>query len=157
MARILIIGYGNPLRSDDGLGWRAAEELAESDASPDVEVVTCHQLTPELADDLHLFDAAIFIDAARSGYPGDLTCGPVISKPENIHSHQLSPAGVLALAQQIYGAAPKAFAASLCGECFDHGTTLSATVDAALPSLIALVEELTAQIQQESGPAGKRV
>jgi len=27
MARVLILGYGNPLRSDDGLGWQVAVQL----------------------------------------------------------------------------------------------------------------------------------
>ena len=30
MGRVLIIGYGNPLRGDDGFGWHAAERLRET-------------------------------------------------------------------------------------------------------------------------------
>ena len=28
MNQILVIGYGNPLRGDDGVGWRVAEAAA---------------------------------------------------------------------------------------------------------------------------------
>ena len=28
MTRVLVIGYGNPLRGDDGLGWEIASGLA---------------------------------------------------------------------------------------------------------------------------------
>jgi len=46
-AHALIIGIGNPLRSDDGVGWVVAEQLTrDSDASSDV--LTVYQLTPEL-------------------------------------------------------------------------------------------------------------
>ena len=33
-AGVLVIGYGNPLRSDDGVGWHAASLLA-TDARPE--------------------------------------------------------------------------------------------------------------------------
>ena len=48
--KALIIGYGNPLRSDDGFGWHAGRLLAQALAGQEAEVITCHQLTPELAD-----------------------------------------------------------------------------------------------------------
>ncbi len=150
MARILIVGYGNPLRSDDGLGWRAAEELSRSlslaEGEVEVEVIMRQQLTPELADNLTRADVVFFIDAARGGQPGDLGCAPVTPQPGTIDTHHSSPAGILALAQQLYGASPRAFVVSMCGECFDHGSALSATVEAALPKLIALVEKLARQI-----------
>src|SRR5271169_1528567 len=50
--RTLIIGYGNPLRSDDGFGWHAGRLLAQSLADQDAKIITCHQLTPELAETL---------------------------------------------------------------------------------------------------------
>ncbi len=148
MARILIVGYGNPLRSDDGLGWRAAEELSRSLplAQVEAEVVIRQQLTPELADNLTRADVVFFIDAARRGQPGELACEPVTPQPSTIHTHQCSPAGLLALAQQLYGASPQAFVVSLCGECFEHGAALSAAVEAGLPKLTALVEKLARQM-----------
>jgi hydrogenase maturation protease len=146
MTRILIVGYGNPLRSDDGLGWRAAEELSRSLSLPEVEVLTRQQLTPELADNLTRADAVFFIDAARGGQPGDLRCDPVTAQPGTLQTHQCSPAGLLVLAQQLYGASPRAFVVSLCGECFDHGAALSATVEAGLPKLTALVKKMVREM-----------
>ncbi|MBK7179706.1 MAG: hypothetical protein IPH82_21430 [Chloroflexi bacterium] len=29
----LLIGYGNPLRGDDGIGWRVVEEIANRQSS----------------------------------------------------------------------------------------------------------------------------
>ena len=49
MRRVLIIGYGNPLRADDGVGWQAARRLAELRQDEFVETLALHQLTPELA------------------------------------------------------------------------------------------------------------
>ena len=55
MARVLILGYGNPLRSDDGLGWQVAVQLFRTNTSPEVLVLPCHQLTPELAEPISRF------------------------------------------------------------------------------------------------------
>jgi hydrogenase maturation protease len=48
MPGTLLIGYGNPLRGDDGLGWQVADQVAR-DADKSIKVVATHQLTPELA------------------------------------------------------------------------------------------------------------
>ena len=56
MVRLLVIGVGNPLREDDGVGWRLAEALAQAG----VEVHTCHQLLPELAAELGRVDLVLF-------------------------------------------------------------------------------------------------
>jgi Ni,Fe-hydrogenase maturation factor len=44
---VLVIGYGNPLRGDDRVGWVVAERLREVAG---VTAVTTHQLLPEHAD-----------------------------------------------------------------------------------------------------------
>jgi hydrogenase maturation protease len=141
MPRILIVGYGNPLRCDDGVGWHAAEELSRRLASEDVEIVTCHQLTPELADAVSHAEVAFFIDAARDGVPGTLACDPVVPEESSFaFTHQLSAGAVLDLAIGLYGRCARAFAVSLCGECFDHGEKLSVTVAENLARLVTLVQ-----------------
>ena len=49
---VLVIGYGNPLRGDDGIGWSAANALAEGMQDDRVRIVACIQLTPELAESI---------------------------------------------------------------------------------------------------------
>ncbi len=143
MARILILGYGNPLRADDGLGWRAAEELALKFSSDDVEVRTCHQLLPEMVDLIHQADTVFFVDAARDGEPGELRCSPVIPETGAVRfTHQLSPAVMLGWSQHLYGRCPRAFLVSICGGRFDLGETLSPVVAGTLPRLTALVQHL---------------
>ena len=97
MARILVLGYGNPMRSDDGLGWQIAVELFRTNRSPDVEVLPCHQLTPELAPAVSRADAVIFVDCEQGGTPGEIRCREVRSEsiPRFLHSppDPGSPAG----------------------------------------------------------------
>ena len=135
MPRVLIVAYGNPLRSDDGVGWVVAEELRRRLASPEVEVLRLHQLLPEVAESLSHADAVIFVDASWDGEPGELRCQPVTPPPAKVQfSHQLSPAEVLGLAGQLYGATPQAFCVTLTGHCFEHGEELSESVAARLPT-----------------------
>lgn len=143
MSRILIIAFGNPLRCDDGLAWHVAEELSQLNLPGDVEIITRHQLTPELALSVSQVSCVLFIDAARAGVPGELACAPL--KPQRqspLFTHEFSPATILSLAQDLYGACPKAFTISLCGECFDHGETLSPKVVENLPRVLAQIDEL---------------
>ena len=140
MSRVLIIGYGNPLRSDDGVGWRVAEELERKLSGRGVEVITRHQLTPELADMVRGSMVVLFVDAECDGLPGTVTCSRVRPlAPTDPFSHQLSPGAVLGLAQELYGKIPPAFTFSICGECFEVGETLSPQVTENLTGLVAQV------------------
>jgi hydrogenase maturation protease len=140
MTRVLVLGYGNPLRTDDGLGWHVAVQLFRANTSPDVHIVPCHQLTPDLAETASFAENVIFIDCSRQGNPGDLCCQEVISQagPASF-THDLSPAALLALAAELFGVCPKGWLFSVCGECFEAGEDLSPTVSRRVPELKALV------------------
>jgi hydrogenase maturation protease len=146
MARVLIIGYGNPLRSDDGLGWYAAVQLFRSSASRDVEVLPCHQLTPDLAEPISHADTVVFLDSTHEGKPGELRCAEIEpAEGSASFSHHLSPQLVLAIARDLYGAFPRAWLLTVCGRYFEAGETLSAEVERRLPDLRAKVREVTTQ------------
>jgi hydrogenase maturation protease len=147
MARVLIIAYGNPMRCDDGLAWRAADELERKLSGSEIEILRAHQLAPEMAEDIIRCDIVIFVDAAsadsRNGKPGEVRCLEVgLPQGPPRFSHQLSPGTVLALGRQLYGASPRAFAVTLTGQCFDHGESLSAVVAAGIPALVERIEAL---------------
>ena len=107
--RPLIIGYGNPLREDDGMGWRAVELLAEQLSSGAADVIQCHQLTPELAARFDGASLVLFLDAACDQYPGTVSCEPVTAEGNSAWSHHLSPAQLLRLSEQLGSPARPAF------------------------------------------------
>jgi hydrogenase maturation protease len=140
--RILVIAYGNPLRSDDGLAWRAAEKLAQLEFPENVEIVTHDQLTPELALAASEISFVLFLDAARPGMPGEIVSAEI--RPErqpSIFTHDFSPGAILSTAEELYGHCPEALALSLVGECFDHGETLSDKVKESMPKFVTLASE----------------
>ncbi len=146
MPRVLIIAYGNPLRCDDGLAWRAAQELAKQDLGENVEIITTHQLTPELAASASQASRVMFIDAAHGGVAGELAFASVVPQPQSsVFTHDFSPGAILNLSHELYSSRPEANIISICGENFDHGQTLSAKVSAALPHLIARVKDFIEQ------------
>lgn len=149
-ARVLIIGYGNPLRSDDGLGCHAAHLLHQQYACESgLAIIACQQLTPELALHLAPAERVIFLDAACPTPhlpPGCIRCQQLVPVAPRSQSstHHLHPAALLACAHLLYGAAPVAFLLSVAGSSFAYGSSFSPPVAAALPHLLHLTGRLLA-------------
>jgi hydrogenase maturation protease len=147
MARLLILGYGNPLRGDDGVGWHAVRRLLERSAELNAAVMSCHQLTPELAEPVSRAERVIFIDARVGPTPGAVEVSEVAAgEPgHSTFSHHLHPATLVALAQRLYGRAPEAWIITVTGESFADNDQLSASVQSALAELTRQVESLALQ------------
>jgi hydrogenase maturation protease len=144
MTRTLIIGYGNPLRGDDGLGWYAAERLKTELDEEFAAVMCCHQLTPELAEPISQAELVIFIDAETREPAGRLFCRQIgsVAEPPACFSHHLTPVRLLSWAGELFGRAPEAMVFSVSGENFGVGETLSPAISKVLPQLIEQVSEL---------------
>lgn len=141
MPRLLVIGFGNPLRSDDAAGWLAARELSLEDVE-EVRVVAAHQLLPEAAEMVSNAERVLFIDAARHGNPGEIVCDDVAApRHEGMQSHELSPAMVLKLAEELYGKRPRAQLLTIAGANFETGETLSPQVATRFPELLKAARE----------------
>lgn len=139
--RVLVIGYGNPLREDDGIGWAAAQSLvrmAHDMPHMALTVETVHQLLPELADLISQTDLVIFVDAAVTGNPGDIRCEEIRPLPQSpgAFSHHVGPAGLLEMAQALYGRFPLAYLFTVTAASLGYGETLSTVVAAVLPELL---------------------
>lgn len=149
---ILIVGFGNPLRGDDGLGFHVAHHLKMNNQDKDVQVNACHQLTPELAEPISRADLVIFIDASADATPGELSCRllePVSSAPGTF-SHHLDPASLLSLARALYASCPKSYVISVGGAVFGYQTGCSPLVQETLPNLMERVWKLIEQARRES-------
>ena len=149
--RVLIIGYGNPLRSDDGFGWHAAQKLSTSLQDPDVEVIARQQLTPDLAETASRFQLVIFIDAARDLPPGELRCQKIDldesrQKPEaSGFTHFLTPASLLSWTADLYAKFPEAYYISVGGEYFAEGDAISPAAQKAFQLLQAQLQSIIAR------------
>jgi hydrogenase maturation protease len=108
MKKPVVIGIGNSLRRDDGIGCRAARLVEESLAPESAVVIECHQVTPELAAKLAGAPLVVFLDAAVNDVPGRVCSRPVEPDNPGPWSHYLSPGQLLGLAQYINATTPPA-------------------------------------------------
>jgi hydrogenase maturation protease len=129
----LLIGIGNPLRGDDGVGpwlvesWRQRRAAQEAPGDQgrgtraDVQVTLVDQLLPELAAELATVDRVLFVDAWQAplgaapqllvlASPGGLAgrAGEASPLSSWAPSHRLRPTELLALTQHLFGRAPHA-------------------------------------------------
>ena len=132
---------------DDGLGIYAANQIAENNPDGSVHFITCHQLTPELAEIIAQYNRILFIDANVKGVPGEFHYQIVepsaFSTPSCIH--HLDPSTLLAYTKELYGRQPEAIALSITGACFDYREELSPEVKAALPQLYQHAQDFIQQ------------
>lgn len=146
MAPVLVIGYGNRMRGDDGLGPEAAMRLMHRTHGSDVAVLVCHQLTPELAESVAGAELVIFIDASCEGSPGSISCVAIdvdstLPAPGPI-SHQVDPAALIVMADRLFGHRPRAVLLSAAAQSFDFGEKLSHVAEIAIEELIERAEQL---------------
>ena len=119
--RILIFGYGNPARGDDGLGPAVASHF-ESLALDDVTVDADYQLTVEDAAQVAEHDITVFVDASVDG-PEPYTLSRV--KPEDggsFSSHSVSPGQVTGLAESLFDAKGDIYIMGIRGYAFEMFT-----------------------------------
>jgi hydrogenase maturation protease len=125
----LIIGIGNPLHSDDGLGWAVAELISQDgDLGSNIHMV--HQLTPELAQWMTVADLVVLIDAHHEGEPGELHTRSVspCSQPGAVGTHHTTPEELAALTTGLYGHCPPVVVVTMTGANFSLGEQLSPLV-----------------------------
>lgn len=155
--RPLVIGYGSPLRGDDGVGWRVIDALEQAKSNLEVTSIGIHQLVPELAEPISRASLVVFVDATENGIPGEVQVVPLEMAQPSRGTHQTTPEGLLTLANDLYGRKPPAYVVTISGEVFGLSEELSVVVAAAVPNAVgqvfALINEISADLpdQTDSG------
>lgn len=150
--RVVVLGIGNTILSDEGVGVHAALALADRYDLPEgVEVIDGGTAGMELLEPLADADLVVVLDAVRARRPaGSLVCltgreVPVFFRSK-LSPHQVSICDVLA-SLEFAGAAPRDLV--LVGvepANLDLGTTLSPAIEARVPDMVErAVAELAAR------------
>lgn len=138
---VLVLGYGNPGRRDDGLGPRFAEAIDRMGLSR-VHVESAYQLQAEDAAAVADHDVVVFVDA-------DVSCAdpfelrPILPAGEpRFSTHSLAPETVLSMAWKYLEALPEAYVLAIRGEDFDaFGEGLSERASRNLAAALAFLEQ----------------
>jgi hydrogenase maturation protease len=151
--RVLVIGYGNPGRRDDGLGPALAATV-ERWALPGVTVEVDYQLAVEHAATAAAHAVVIFADASVSG-AGPFHFRRIAAKGElGFSSHALEPAAVLALARDLFGARTRGYVLGIRGYEFNEfGERLSAGARANLAGAASFLYQAIAEDRLEEAGA----
>lgn len=126
----LVVGIGNELRTDDGVGARIVRDLPDR---PGVETAVVHQLTPDLVETLGRAGRVLFVDAhardtrlALSPLSGTAVGGGI--------GHALAPQALIAWTAATCGRAPEGWLLSVPARSFAVGDALTPDVERALPA-----------------------
>ena len=143
--RILVIGYGNPGRGDDGLGPALAERL-EALCLPQVNVESDYQLTIEHAAMAAEHEVVVFADAAQDSESLYYFRPVTAAQGESFSSHSVTPGEVLLLAQSCFNAHPEAYLLGIrpvSMDQFEEGLSAGAraALEAALEHLLRFIAE----------------
>jgi hydrogenase maturation protease len=145
VSRTLIIGFGNPLRGDDGIGPAVARRCAGR--HPDVECLTPLQLHPEHADAMRGRDIVLFVDASVGS--AEVRIAPVGSAEGGrwTAGHGGSPAALSALCSAMYPDPPgRVFLLEIPAHSFDLGRHLTPMALQHARHAEALIEELIPEL-----------
>jgi hydrogenase maturation protease len=139
--KVLVIGFGNPGRLDDGLGPALAEAVAEVGIEG-VTVETDYQLQVEHAQQAAEHDVVVFADADVScPDPFELRRVDEMSGPYPGLSHSVAPGAVIAMAREHFSASPLGFVLAIRGHEFDdYGEGLSERARENLARAIEFIE-----------------
>ena len=156
--KVLLIGYGNPGRLDDGLGpaLAAAFEAAEQ---PGLTVESNYQLSVEDAEAAGRHDVVIFADASVAGTEPFFFRRLEPHAELSFSSHSVSPAGVLALAHDLFSAPVRGYALGIRGYEFNEfGEALSQRARVNLAAAIEFLRQVLldgnfCEVGSESDPA----
>lgn len=146
VADVLVVGYGNDLRSDDGAGRWVADQVDALDLDG-VEVRSMSQLTPEvalLASDRRL---VVFVDASVD--TESLTIGDVPSSaeadPESVMTHHGNPASVVEMAGTVGRPPDRAVLVSIPATNLEMGFEFTEGTSRAAEGAVAAIAELIAR------------
>ncbi len=166
---VLVVGYGNTLRSDDGVGPVVAACLAADPRLRGADVRIEHQLTPELAADVSGARLLVLVDAADDVPAGEVRVREVAAAGSPLEAghrpprrseeagvsftHHLDPSSLLGLADQLWGSAPRTVLVGVGPATLELGDRLSPEVRAAVPT--AIEAAAAAVVDAGAGPPGE--
>ncbi|MGE5372381.1 MAG: hydrogenase maturation protease [Solirubrobacterales bacterium] len=153
---VLVLGIGNPLLTDDGVGFHAVNRLSEETMPPGVEVVDGGVHTYDLVDFFCSAETIVVIDALKAGgNPGQLYRAPLeemgLKSSGGMSVHSMHFIDAMDMVHYV-GFYPRVIVYGIEPESLDWGTELSPTVAAKLPRLLERVrEEVHKLIQEREG------
>ena len=153
MKQLLLLGYGNPDREDDGVAWHILRALTtrlglsapdsyedEFPEHAEIEFAFYLQLTPEMAEDVTAYDQVCFVDAHTGNIPEPVRLIDVQSEFQaSPFTHHLTAQSLVSMCETIYGKKPDAALLSVLGHRFLFSRQLSEETARLVPEAVELI------------------
>ena len=151
MKRVLILGLGNPLLGDEGIGLRAVEELKGLELPDGVTVAEGGTTGLGLVSLMEGYQRVIVVDAADMGHPPGRVVRFTPSEAQlktaeaPLSLHQIGLGEALALADALEVAPAELVIIGVQPHRVEMGAGLSSEVEGAIPQIIRIIlDELDA-------------
>lgn len=137
---ICIVGIGNILRSDDGVGAYVCARLDEMSLH-NVSTLVVHQLDPGILDDLMYYEHIVLVDASVNGKEIEFSALAPTEEQAQSSSHHVNATMLGALSRRIYKKELSLYLCAIRGEDFSIGNNLSGRATARAEEVISLISE----------------
>lgn len=148
--KIVIVGIGNLLLRDEGIGVHVIGELENLQLPDNVEVYDCGTGGMKILDVIDGFDKAIVIDAVRGGgeagtvYRFRLNENEAVTADESVNMasfHELDLITVMRIGRRIYNIPDEIVMIGIEPKTLEAGFGLSPEVKRSLPEVLHLLSE----------------
>ncbi len=129
--RVLVYGYGNPGREDDGLGNEMVikiQEWIDEHKLGCMATDSSYQLNIEDAEKVSEWDIVVFVDASKDEKLHEYSCKKVEPSDAKVEftMHAVSPSYVRHLSEELFNKTPETYILAIKGYEWDFKEGLSA-------------------------------
>ncbi len=139
---LYIVGFGNPLRRDDGIGSYIVRQLKSALKSYDkIGFLTVRHPEPSIVDELHGADQILFVDATFKGLTNGWQLNRIRPELEMLPytTHHFTPMAILGIIEMLYGKSPPTWMLTVEGCDFGYGRRLTSTAKKRARSAISAI------------------
>lgn len=139
MKSVCLIGIGNTLRSDDGVGAVVCEYF-QKNHSTQLEVIITHQLDITLVEDIVPFKHVVFVDA--SSLNDDVVFKKLdLGTPTQSYSHHINATFLSQLSRLLFTAETTFYICAIGINDLSFGENLSSVAQLTATKAISIIED----------------
>jgi hydrogenase maturation protease len=160
--KTLVVGLGNPILGDDGIGWQIAQELQKAQGIPSNVTIECLALGGiSLMEALIGYDRAILIDAiiTRQAPIGSVHCYklenlPNLTSGHMTSAHDTSLVNALTMGRSLGAQLPEDISVVTIEsqKIFEFSEEMTSEVAAAVPQALRIIQNLLIESGAEEAP-----
>jgi hydrogenase maturation protease len=153
--KILVYGYGNPGREDDGLGYELVKRLEEWSVAQGhgwLEFDSNYQLNIEDAEIISEKDIVIFVDASTEEIEDYVITEVTGERDVSFTTHAASPGYIVKLCNDLFNKNPKVYLLHIKGYQWEFKEGLSDKAAYNLQKALSFMKEYLLNLQQQNSP-----